>query len=111
MGTFNKRYLIRFRSNYQYFKYYLNDIDIAFGVLSFSGNILTTISIFFSSLSFAIWKQKKNYAPNSESSSKNGNALYKDQLIRSQNEEILFLREENKKKTLIMKTLLENLEL
>ena len=39
---------------------------------------------------------KTNYAPNSESNSINGNALHEDQLIRSQNEEILFLREENK---------------
>ena len=52
-----------------------------------------------------------NYAPDSESNSKKRNTLYKDQLIRSQDEEILFPREENKNKNLIIKTLLENLEL
>ena len=55
VGTFNNRYLIRFRNDYQHFKYYLNDIDIAFGVISFSGSILTTISIFFLSLLFGIF--------------------------------------------------------
>ena len=54
---------------------------------------------------------KTNYAPNSESNPKKGNTLHKDQLIYSQNEKILFLREENKNKNLIIKTLLENLEL
>ena len=46
VGTFNSRYLIRFRNSYQHFKCHLNDIDIAFGVI-FSCSILTTISIFF----------------------------------------------------------------
>ena len=55
MGTFNSRYLIRFRNSYQHFKYYLNDIDIAFGVISFYCSILTTISIFFLSLIFGIF--------------------------------------------------------
>ena len=55
MGTFNNRYLIRFRNSCQHFKYYLNDIDIAFGVISFSCSILVTISIFFLSLSFGIF--------------------------------------------------------
>ena len=54
---------------------------------------------------------KTNYAPNSESNPKKGNTLHKDQLICSQNEKILFLREENKNKNLIIKTLLENIEL
>ena len=54
---------------------------------------------------------KTNYAPSSESNSKKGNTLHKDQLIRNQNEEILFLWEENKNKNLIINTLLENLEL
>ena len=49
------RYLIRFRNSYQPFKYYLSDIDIAFGIVSFSCGILTTISIFFLSLSFGIF--------------------------------------------------------
>ena len=43
--------------------------------------------------------------------SKNENTLHKDNLIRNQNEKILFLREESKNKSLIMKTLLKNLEL
>ena len=55
VGTFSNRYLIRFRNSYQHFKYYLNDIDIAFGVISFSCSILVTISIFFLSLSFGIF--------------------------------------------------------
>ena len=55
MGTFNNCYLICFRNSYQHFKYYLNDIDIAFGVISFSCSILVTISIFFLSLSFGIF--------------------------------------------------------
>ena len=50
---------------------------------------------------------KTNYAPSSESNSKNKNTLYKDQIIRSQNEEMLFSREENKNKNSIVKTLLE----
>ena len=54
---------------------------------------------------------KTNYAPNSELNSEKGNTLHKDQLIRSQNEEILFLGEENKNKNVFIKTLLENLEL
>ena len=37
------------------FKYYLNDIDIAFGVISFSYYILTTISIFCLSLILGIF--------------------------------------------------------
>ena len=49
VGTFNNRYLIRFRN------YYLNDTDIAFGVISFSCSILATIPIFFLSLSFGIF--------------------------------------------------------
>ena len=55
VGTFNNRYLIRFRNSYQHFKYYPDDIDIAFGVISFSCSILTTISLFFLSLSFEIF--------------------------------------------------------
>ena len=54
---------------------------------------------------------KTNCAPNSESNSKNANALHKDPLIHSQNEEILFQREENKNKNLIIKALLQNYEL
>ena len=54
VGTFNSRYLIRFRNSYQHFKCHLNDIDIAFGVI-FSCSILTTISIFFLSWSFGIF--------------------------------------------------------
>ena len=54
VGTFN-RYLIRFRNSYQHFKYYLNDIDIAFDVMPFSCSILTTISIFFLSLIFGVF--------------------------------------------------------
>ena len=46
---------------------------------------------------------KTNYAPDSESNSTNKNTFHKDQLTRSQNEEILFLREENKNKNLIIK--------
>ena len=42
------------------FKYYLNDIDIAFGVISFSYSILTTISIFSLSLSFGIFVYNTN---------------------------------------------------
>ena len=42
------------------FKYYLNDIDIAFGVISFSYSILTTISIFSLSLSFGIFIYNTN---------------------------------------------------
>ena len=45
----------RFRSSYQHFKYYLDDINIAFGVASFSCSILTTISLIFLSLSFWIF--------------------------------------------------------
>ena len=55
VGIFNNRYLIRFSNSYQHFKYYLNNIDIAFGVILFSCSILTTISIFFLSLSFGIF--------------------------------------------------------
>ena len=40
---------------FEYLKYYLNYIDIAFGVRSFSCSILTTISIFFLSLIFWIF--------------------------------------------------------
>ena len=42
------------------FKYYLNGIDIAFGIISFSYNILTTISIFSLSLSFGIFVYNTN---------------------------------------------------
>ena len=45
----------RFRNSYQHFKYYLDDINIAFGVASFSCSILTTISLIFLSLSFWIF--------------------------------------------------------
>ena len=62
------------------------------------------------SLMVKICDLKTNYAPDSESNSKKQNTLHKDQLIYNQNEEILFLREENKI-NLIIKTLLENLEL
>ena len=55
VGTFNSRYLIRFRNSYQHVKCHLNDIDIAFSVISFSCSILTTISIFFLSLSLGIF--------------------------------------------------------
>ena len=55
VGTFNSRYLIRFRNSYQHVKCHLNDIDIAFSVMSFSCSILTTISIFFLSLSLGIF--------------------------------------------------------
>ena len=55
VGTFNNRYLIHFRNSYQHFKYYLNDNNIAFGVIPFSCSILTTISIFFLLLSFRIF--------------------------------------------------------
>ena len=55
VGAFNNRYLIRFRNSYQHFRYYLNDVDIAFGVISFSCSILTAISILFLSLSYAIF--------------------------------------------------------
>ena len=47
VGTFNSRYLIRFRNSYQHVKCHFNDIDIAFSVISFSCSILTTISLFF----------------------------------------------------------------
>ena len=55
MAAFNSRYLIRFRNSYQHVKCHLNDIDIAFSVMSFSCSILTTISIFFLSLSLGIF--------------------------------------------------------
>ena len=55
VGTFNSRYLIPFRNSYQHVKCHLNDIDIAFSVISFSCSILTTISIFFLSLSLGIF--------------------------------------------------------
>ena len=55
VGTFNSRYLIRFRNSYQYVKCHLNDIVIALSVISFSCSILTTISIFFLSLSLGIF--------------------------------------------------------
>ena len=56
VGTFNNHYLIHFRNSYhQHFKYYLNNINIAFGVISFSCSILVTKSIFFLSLSFGIF--------------------------------------------------------
>ena len=42
------------------FKYYLNHIDIGFGVISFSYSILTTISIFSLSLSFGIFVYNTN---------------------------------------------------
>ena len=48
--TSNNRYLNRFKNSHQHFKYYLNDIDIAFGVLPFSCSVLTTMPIFFLSL-------------------------------------------------------------
>ena len=63
------------------------------------------------SLMVKICDLKTNYAPDSESNSKKQNTLHKDQLIYNQNEEILFLRQENKNKNLIIKTLFENLEL
>ena len=46
VGTFKNHNLTRFRNNYRHFKYYLYDIDIAFGVISFSCSILTPISSF-----------------------------------------------------------------
>ena len=46
VGTFKNHNLTRFRNNYRHFKYYLYDIDTAFGVISFSCSILTTISGF-----------------------------------------------------------------
>ena len=46
VGTFKNHNLTRFRNNYRHFKYYLYDIDTAFGVISFSCSILTTISSF-----------------------------------------------------------------
>ena len=55
VDTFNNHYLIHFRNSYQHFKYYLNDVDIAFGVISLSCSILTTTSIFFLSWSFGIF--------------------------------------------------------
>ena len=55
VGTFNNQYLVHFRNSYQHLKYYLNNIDIAFGVISFSCTILTTISIFFLSLIFGVF--------------------------------------------------------
>ena len=55
VGTFNSRYLIRFRNSYQHVKCHLIDIDIAFSVISFSCSILTTISIFFLTLSLGIF--------------------------------------------------------
>ena len=54
VGPFKNRYLIRFRNSYQPVKCHLNDIDIAYCVISFSFSILTTISIFFLSLSLGI---------------------------------------------------------
>ena len=54
VGTFKNGYLIRFRNSYQHFKYYLNDIDIAFSVISFSYRTLTAISIFCLSLSIGV---------------------------------------------------------
>ena len=47
VGTFNSRYLIRFRNSYQHVKCHLNDIDIPFSVISFSCSILTPINILF----------------------------------------------------------------
>lgn len=41
---------------------------------------------------------KTDYVPNSETNSKNGNTLNKDNLKRNQNAETLFLREGNKTK-------------
>ena len=55
MGTFNNSHLTRFRNSYQHLKYYLNDIDIAFSLISFSCSILTTISILSLSLSFGFF--------------------------------------------------------
>ena len=55
VGTFNNCYLIHFRNNYQHFKYYLSNIDIAFGVMSFSCINLIFISILFLSLIFGIF--------------------------------------------------------
>ena len=55
VGTFNSRYLIRFRNSYQHVKCHLNDIDIAFSVILFSCSILATISIFFLSLNLGIF--------------------------------------------------------
>ena len=54
---------------------------------------------------------KTNDASNLESNSKNGNTFHTDNITRNQNEEILCLREENKNKNSIKKTLLKNLEL
>ena len=55
VGTFNKCHLIRFRNSYQHVKCHFNDIDIAVSVISFSYSIVTTISIFFLSLSLGIF--------------------------------------------------------
>ena len=66
-------------------------------------NIKTKFAELKNLLMAKICDVKTNYAPDSESNSKNKNTLHKDQLIRSQNEEKLFLREENKNKNLIIK--------
>ena len=55
MCAFSNRYLVCCRNSFQRLKYYLNDIDIAFGVMSFSYSILTTISILYLLLSFGIF--------------------------------------------------------
>ena len=53
VGTFSN--FNSFQKRYSHLKYYLNYIDIAFGVTSFSCSILATISIFFLSLIFWIF--------------------------------------------------------
>ena len=55
VSAFSNRYLVCCRNSFQRFKYYLNDIDIAFGIMSFSCSILTTISILYLLLSFGIF--------------------------------------------------------
>ena len=54
VGTFNNRYLIRFRNSYHHFKCHPKDVDIAFSIISFSCSILKTISVLFLSLSLGI---------------------------------------------------------
>ena len=54
VGTFNNRYLIRFRNSYHHFKCHPKDVDIAFSTISFSWSILKTISVLFLSLSLGI---------------------------------------------------------
>ena len=40
VGTFKNLHLIHFKNSYQRFKYYFNDIDIAFGALPLSYSVL-----------------------------------------------------------------------